>query len=335
MQNSTTVRQIPDGTVTEPHDHPLLGLPDGSVFNVLADPKPTGNPDDSPWEQVAAHINEKTDPKAVRLAHAIQLLHPSEATILFGSRARGNHRPDSDVDILIVATRPPRRDLNIPDLATSIYEHPILVEVVHIDQKQFTKVAKYRNTFVTHALLDGLTVSPTPSRWRSRYAPPNPAKNLYSWEQYENLAYESKFSMDIVLTIHTGKVHGDDAGASYFLHAIKMAELEDDREATVSRMLREYLPKSIRKAMQTAVAATGDLPPKNGTITSLHTTLTKLAPGVDWELSIPPERYDQMVHEEFLDVDQAILVRQGRNDQSKVRKAATQLLRRTKHAAEA
>jgi len=31
---------------------------------------------------------------------------PVEEVILFGSRARGDHRPDSDIDLLIVATRP-------------------------------------------------------------------------------------------------------------------------------------------------------------------------------------------------------------------------------------
>ena len=44
----------------------------------------------------------KTDRRALDVARKIHSMAESEQTILFGSRARGDHRPDSDVDVLII-----------------------------------------------------------------------------------------------------------------------------------------------------------------------------------------------------------------------------------------
>ena len=109
MKNGPAAFELPAETTQASYGNPLFGLPDGSVLAVLANPNPASSnePDDSPWTEVAAMMNEKADPKAVRLTHALHLLMEPEATALFGSRARGNHRPDSDVNIMVVTTRPP------------------------------------------------------------------------------------------------------------------------------------------------------------------------------------------------------------------------------------
>ena len=63
------------------------------------------------------------DPHAVNIARAVQqAVHP-DVVILHGSRARGDYRPDSDVDLLVVfsedraatgATRPVPPGLSHP-----------------------------------------------------------------------------------------------------------------------------------------------------------------------------------------------------------------------------
>ena len=45
----------------------------------------------------------KADPKAVAVARAVYDAVRPESVILFGSRARGDHRPDSDIDLLIIS----------------------------------------------------------------------------------------------------------------------------------------------------------------------------------------------------------------------------------------
>ena len=46
---------------------------------------------------------ERADPKALATARELALLIPNDAMMLFGSRARGDHRPDSDIDILLLS----------------------------------------------------------------------------------------------------------------------------------------------------------------------------------------------------------------------------------------
>ena len=45
----------------------------------------------------------KADPKAVAVARAVYDAVRPESVILFGSRARGDYRPDSDIDLLIIS----------------------------------------------------------------------------------------------------------------------------------------------------------------------------------------------------------------------------------------
>ena len=188
MKNGPAAFELPAETTQASYGNPLFGLPDGSVLAVLANPNPASSnePDDSPWTEVAAMMNEKADPKAVRLTHALHLLMEPEATALFGSRARGNHRPDSDVNIMVVTTRPPPPHLDVNQLAKQIYGHAVEVEIINITALEFAEIEQYLNTFVTDALLDGVTISAEPASWRSRYAPPHPAPTVMSWQQYQD-----------------------------------------------------------------------------------------------------------------------------------------------------
>ena len=44
----------------------------------------------------------RADPLAVATARELAALIPNETVILFGSRARGDHRPDSDIDTFLL-----------------------------------------------------------------------------------------------------------------------------------------------------------------------------------------------------------------------------------------
>ena len=65
------------------------------------------------WERVgvragnlimALAIDSKADPKAVAVARAVYDAVPLDTVILFGSRARGDYRPDSDIDLMLIHT---------------------------------------------------------------------------------------------------------------------------------------------------------------------------------------------------------------------------------------
>ena len=54
-------------------------------------------------EQHDRDRKEKADPKALATARELALMIPNDAVMLFGSRARGDHRTDSDMDILLLS----------------------------------------------------------------------------------------------------------------------------------------------------------------------------------------------------------------------------------------
>ena len=54
---------------------------------------------------VDSRIDSRADPKAVAVARAVYDAVPLDTVILFGSRARGDYRPDSDIDLMLVSER--------------------------------------------------------------------------------------------------------------------------------------------------------------------------------------------------------------------------------------
>ncbi len=52
----------------------------------------------------------KADRRAIEVALEVHRMAEPEQTILFGSRARGDHRPDSDIDVLIIRKHSPTEE---------------------------------------------------------------------------------------------------------------------------------------------------------------------------------------------------------------------------------
>ena len=60
--------------------------------------------------RVTSIPTNRADPKAVAVARAVYDAVRPESVILFGSRARGDHRPDSDIDLLVISNDHSSRD---------------------------------------------------------------------------------------------------------------------------------------------------------------------------------------------------------------------------------
>lgn len=79
--------------------------------------------------------------------------------ILFGSRARGDHRPDSDYDLLVIA----RRD---PALLNALYDavmdvlltHGRLVSLKVLDPREFERLRTLETPFMNRVSAEGLPV---------------------------------------------------------------------------------------------------------------------------------------------------------------------------------
>ena len=80
-----------------------------------------------------------------------------EKIILFGSRARGDHRPDSDIDLLVVQdSMLPRHKRSLP-LYAALSELPVPVdmELVVFTPEEVRDWSAARSAFVTTALREG------------------------------------------------------------------------------------------------------------------------------------------------------------------------------------
>ena len=116
---------------------------------------------------------ERADPQALATAQELALLISNDAVILFGSRARGDHRPDSDIDLLLLNTAI-KEGSNNPGLqepadqaAASIYgpePHPE-IQVVAMRSGTYQRTKHSRNFLAGHIASDAVLATGDPHRW--------------------------------------------------------------------------------------------------------------------------------------------------------------------------
>ena len=120
------------------------------------------------------------DLRACAVARAVgDAAHP-HTVILFGSRARGDFTPDSDIDLLIITgTRNvsheeyQRNSAAAHQKAREVYGHSIGVDLVHLAEEDFHHCRRARNHVAGQAVRDGFDVNgekvtydnPDPTNW--------------------------------------------------------------------------------------------------------------------------------------------------------------------------
>ena len=108
------------------------------------------------------------DTRACAVARAVYdaCAEKPETVILFGSRARGDFSPDSDIDLLIViadASKTPqeykRRSEAARRSAARIYGCPMPIDLVHISSADFHDGLRARNHVAGQAVRDGYDIN--------------------------------------------------------------------------------------------------------------------------------------------------------------------------------
>lgn len=79
----------------------------------------------------------------------------SERLVLFGSRARGTARADSDFDVLVVKESGEPRYKRSASLYTKIADLPVEVEIVVYTPGEITEWSEVPQAFVTTAIREG------------------------------------------------------------------------------------------------------------------------------------------------------------------------------------
>ena len=113
------------------------------------------------------------DPAAVATAQEMALLLPNETVILFGSRARGDHRPDSDIDLLILTgtkiehSNPPSFEAAQHQAVANAYGTSPRPEVqlVPMHPGTYQRTKRSRNFLAGHIAAEVIAVSGNSEKW--------------------------------------------------------------------------------------------------------------------------------------------------------------------------
>lgn len=80
-----------------------------------------------------------------------------ERLVLFGSRARGDHRPDSDYDLLVVAPRDPAvLDVLYDAVMDVLLTHGRLVSLKVLDPREFERLRALGTPFMNRVSAEGV-----------------------------------------------------------------------------------------------------------------------------------------------------------------------------------
>ena len=108
----------------------------------------------------------KADRRALDVARKIHSMAESEQTILFGSRARGDHRPDSDVDVLIIKDPQPTEDWleDLRDRARTVQMSELPeasgIDVICMTAREFDTRRHLRNNLANSIAKQGASILP-------------------------------------------------------------------------------------------------------------------------------------------------------------------------------
>ena len=110
-------------------------------------------------------VHNRADPKAVAVARAVYDAVRPESVILFGSRARGDYRPDSDIDLLVISDDHASRAKRVKaqkaanETAHRIYGRYWGIDVVWMPRAKYDECRNGINHLAAQAARDGVDMN--------------------------------------------------------------------------------------------------------------------------------------------------------------------------------
>ena len=132
------------------------------------------------------------DDRALKVAQLIRQREQPELTILFGSRARGDHQePTSDIDVMLVQTPEPDDDHKksaakaATRAAKAAYGREVPVELVWRTLDEFRINRRYVNSVETNAVRDGVIMPGNPEEYSPSNYEEEETEYAYDWTTYD------------------------------------------------------------------------------------------------------------------------------------------------------
>ena len=116
----------------------------------------------------------KYDPKALAVGQAVLRETEAEDVILFGSRARGDYREDSDIDLLLIHSGPKNYEsrAKVKDsakaTAASLYGSPVGVDLIWFSPEEFDRMRRSHNHVTAVATEEGIAMDGQAAREEHR-----------------------------------------------------------------------------------------------------------------------------------------------------------------------
>ena len=133
------------------------------------------------------------DPRALSVAQAVHERERPLATILFGSRARGDYEERrSDIDIMLVRVEEPDGEYkcSVEEWAEGVvratYGRRVPVQLVWLSEQRFSEGRRYINHVATRALFDGVIMTQNPEEYHNCDADDQETEYEYDWRNYNN-----------------------------------------------------------------------------------------------------------------------------------------------------
>ena len=214
------------------------------------------------------------DPKALGVARATQKVEQPELTILFGSRARGDHDERSDIDIMLVQDLEPNKEYKITatrraeDTAKEIYGHAVAVDLVWRTAQEFGRQRNYSNSIETRAVEEGQVMPRNPEDYSAYRQGDEETEHQLDWSTHDQRLRHAEVHL-------TGFINNCDVG------------LDDILIGQQAQNTLEYGMKALLEAHDVRYRNVHDIGELLGNLRHNDTVLS------EFSLSIPPDVYSE------------------------------------------
>ena len=106
----------------------------------------------------------RTDQTAMKITRSVCEISGASQGLLFGSRARGDHRPDSDVDLVVIIDPPPTEEQleeirsRARKLQKSLMPQASGIDILCMNHEEFQRRSHLRNNLANTIAKEGTTV---------------------------------------------------------------------------------------------------------------------------------------------------------------------------------